>query len=1251
MPDDDITTRLSRASSEIQTPVPTPEQQKAKTSKVTFGSIFRVLVGDKVANTINELGREALKTLQQAANNARGFIIGNIGRLSPELETKLRPEKDRVLQEQLEGLIGKAQAKSDEITDLKQQLKNLDKESVKKYKHIESKSLSDGLNDEILKTQGLIRENNLKKIGLELTIEKLEKKLKDLKDTGKQGSEEYSLANKGLLEKQEELAKLPDIILSLKEKLKENQEALVIIDEELDSELALNAKKEVNQIHQEKRTELTTQIKECETDLKAINQEIDQALDNIQGKSQGKPASNEDKSLLATLNKNEKSIKEEIQQLETKVRTLEGQLTPADSEQIAEKIKTTLENESQKIQEEIHSNESLKAKNNQQIESNNFSLEFFKISEQKELSEINDGSSYFSPERKEILLQDVRDRHQILIDDIQNQLDDLNAEQEKIQKNLQELNNRYEEIKQDLDEIKENPKDFIVSENENEGGILKRQLEEKKQDLEDIQNRIRSELTNLHLPEFKHSTQLRQLKQIQKTVQEFLGITPSKYQFFPAESSKVYPLAASDEDAAALPDLEKLQKEINLAQKDIDKLRTTDVVLSPEIHEDIKNLSDRLQQLDKASHTNLSQLGAKNLETDLKTFTQEVRRIEEKIFNYQDELMQNLLLIREELSTLDLKEEKLIVKSQLDASLIMETKERTIGKIIGPSSESKESLDNIITILTRQSANVNAHEIIGDIIESLSESKWAQNILKGNSRLLDKLNFVKKMTGYELRRIKKELENPALEKQDLKEIIGTLETENKNHPERHSSIVSLIKKINIAFGSLLDADQKAKLEQIANAAPSNLKAAENAIGYVPGLASPPRNTELQNHFLLAYRGYSQDMQEMLENEKGEGAVALNNDKKSHAYESEALFNVFNVQFSSANLYEKREMLHLAQKWLQNPHINGADFLNDHVYQQFLFLLDQAKAFPSLTIREMAEKLENTLEAERAKDASQVDSKSLLESEKPKPGTILFQKTFDEIASSQISAEERKKYVENLAEDIRKMDAHYFSHLTNSEFVVWDEKKGGKELSPILFKYIESFNRLSHFISEMILAQNDPEKRARIVEFFIDVQEELLDPSKANESNPMDMNGAMAIHSALFSSEIGRLKTLTEISPEHLKKKEGFAVLLHPERSNKNAREWMNKTEYCIPYQGIILSDLMFIDEGNASKISDGQILNSFKIDLQGVELGKFFSAQKRIEYGPQAQLFFNTTPLTESDTTDKERYERSLQVEPRQRAT
>jgi son of sevenless-like protein len=169
----------------------------------------------------------------------------------------------------------------------------------------------------------------------------------------------------------------------------------------------------------------------------------------------------------------------------------------------------------------------------------------------------------------------------------------------------------------------------------------------------------------------------------------------------------------------------------------------------------------------------------------------------------------------------------------------------------------------------------------------------------------------------------------------------------------------------------------------------------------------------------------------------------------------------------------------------------------------------------------------------------------------------------------------------IAEQVTLLESKMFASIKETELLNKSWSKDNREQqAPHIYQMINWFNLFSNFVATRILLEPDVENRQIILEIMISLAYELMSLN--------NLNGVLEVCSALQSSAIFRLKqTWSRIDPAVMKKFEQMIQLI----SNDNNFASLRKTVYevkppCIPYIGIYLTDLTFIEDGNKDTIGD-----------------------------------------------------------------
>ncbi|KAK5619997.1 hypothetical protein CRENBAI_003707 [Crenichthys baileyi] len=217
-----------------------------------------------------------------------------------------------------------------------------------------------------------------------------------------------------------------------------------------------------------------------------------------------------------------------------------------------------------------------------------------------------------------------------------------------------------------------------------------------------------------------------------------------------------------------------------------------------------------------------------------------------------------------------------------------------------------------------------------------------------------------------------------------------------------------------------------------------------------------------------------------------------------------------------------------------------------------------------------------------------------------------------------------------------------SHLSVSplqlpEVLLWS-KEQNEERSPHLTEFTQHFNNVSFWVRSVIILQDKPHDREKLLLKFLKVMKHLR---KLN-----NFNSYLSILSALDSAPLRRLDWQRNTS-ETL---EEFSSLIDSSSSFRAYRAALAEVEPpCIPYLGLILQDLTFVHLGNPDTLmtSQGPTVNFSKCWQQFNILDTLRSFQQ-VRYSLQRDddimSFFNDF----SDHLAEEAlWELSLRIRPR----
>ncbi|XP_067288662.1 ras-specific guanine nucleotide-releasing factor 2 isoform X2 [Pseudorasbora parva] len=229
----------------------------------------------------------------------------------------------------------------------------------------------------------------------------------------------------------------------------------------------------------------------------------------------------------------------------------------------------------------------------------------------------------------------------------------------------------------------------------------------------------------------------------------------------------------------------------------------------------------------------------------------------------------------------------------------------------------------------------------------------------------------------------------------------------------------------------------------------------------------------------------------------------------------------------------------------------------------------------------------------------------------------------------------------IAEQITLLDHIVFRNIPYEEFLGQGWMKTDKnERTPYIMKTSQHFNDMSNLVASQIMAQCDVSSRANSIDKWLAV----ADICRCLNN----YNGVLEITSALNRSAIYRLKkTWAKVCKQTKALMDRLQKIVSSEGRFKNLRETLkNCNPPCVPYLGMYLTDLAFIEEGTPNFTEEGLVNFSKMRMISHIirEIRQFQQAPYRIELQPKVtQFLLDKTLVMDEDTL----YELSLKIEPR----
>uniref|UniRef100_A0A8B9K885 Ral GEF with PH domain and SH3 binding motif 2 n=1 Tax=Astyanax mexicanus TaxID=7994 RepID=A0A8B9K885_ASTMX len=271
-------------------------------------------------------------------------------------------------------------------------------------------------------------------------------------------------------------------------------------------------------------------------------------------------------------------------------------------------------------------------------------------------------------------------------------------------------------------------------------------------------------------------------------------------------------------------------------------------------------------------------------------------------------------------------------------------------------------------------------------------------------------------------------------------------------------------------------------------------------------------------------------------------------------------------------------------------------------------------------------------------ASERSSSSESLSEK---GSSELKKSFDAVVFDVL-----KVTPEEYAGQITLMDAPVFKAIQPEELSScgWNKKEKHSS-APNAVAFTRRFNQVSFWVVREILHAQTLKIRAEVLSHYIRTAKKLCDMN--------NLHAVMAVVSGLQSAPIFRLtKTWALLSRKDKATFERLEYLMAKEDNYKRLRDYISSQSMtsCIPYLGMYLSDLTYIDSAYPST---GSILeNEQRSNLMNNILRIISDLQRSCEYDipelPHVQNYLNSVHYIEElqKFVEDDNYKLSLKIEP-----
>ncbi|KAJ3168214.1 hypothetical protein HDU88_001653 [Geranomyces variabilis] len=234
--------------------------------------------------------------------------------------------------------------------------------------------------------------------------------------------------------------------------------------------------------------------------------------------------------------------------------------------------------------------------------------------------------------------------------------------------------------------------------------------------------------------------------------------------------------------------------------------------------------------------------------------------------------------------------------------------------------------------------------------------------------------------------------------------------------------------------------------------------------------------------------------------------------------------------------------------------------------------------------------------------------------------------------------------EDIARQLNILEAEIFSRIKPRDLLqhIWSRTHKGQHAASVAAS-IGHFNFISSWVTTRILAQRKVKIRAQVLGKFMKIAQVLR--------NSNNYNTLMAVLAGINSGAVLRLRQTRKFLQERqsYRNHQALEKLMSSDRSFALYRQALRMSELpCIPYLGVFLRDLVYIDE-NKDKRRDGSI-NLAKFLLMGDVILMIQNFQQ-VPYDVIRNPYIATLILSQPIMSEEQAYERSLELEPRTAST
>jgi hypothetical protein len=216
---------------------------------------------------------------------------------------------------------------------------------------------------------------------------------------------------------------------------------------------------------------------------------------------------------------------------------------------------------------------------------------------------------------------------------------------------------------------------------------------------------------------------------------------------------------------------------------------------------------------------------------------------------------------------------------------------------------------------------------------------------------------------------------------------------------------------------------------------------------------------------------------------------------------------------------------------------------------------------------------------------------------------------------------------DIAEQLTLREWELFRVIPDEEFLEKTWLVRPPPAHSLLAKMIDHFNVISMWVASEIVNTEDLKDRANALKKFIQVCDLLFELG--------NFNGLMEVVAGLSLGCVQRLHKTWSLAGSGLKSTfEKFSHIMTTKQNFQTYRHALSGTKLpAVPYVGVLLRDLIFIEEGNPLRLANG-FFNFDRISLLGrlmLEIQQFKRVSYDIPVLPNVQAFFASLKALDND--------------------